>query len=122
MKYPENATIRDRLLYFTPRVASFVFVVFISIFAFDVFEQYSGWELALAFFMHLIPSLALLVLAFVAWRYALVGAIAFLGFAVWYIWWAGIGRPWSWYASIALPAAFVGILYFLSWLRSRKQK
>lgn len=109
----------NRLLYWTPRIASLLFVAFISLFALDVFGAYTGWELATALFMHLLPSLALLAAILVAWRYELFGAFAFLAFAAWYVWTVGPDRDWSWYLLIAGPAVVVGILYFLNWLIKR---
>ena len=109
----------ERVLYWTPRIASLLFVAFVSVFALDVFGEYRGMELAIALFMHLVPSLVLLAATLVAWRYDLFGAAAFIGFAFWYIWWAGFDRPWNWYASIAAPAALVGFLYALHWFLAR---
>jgi hypothetical protein len=91
-------------------------VGFISLFALDVFGEYHGWELVLALFMHLLPSLTLLALIVVAWKYDILGVIVFCSFAVLYIIWAGFDRPWTWYALISGPATLVGFLYFVNWL------
>ena len=111
-----------RVLYWLPRILSLLFVAFLSMFALDVFGAYKGWELAIALFMHLIPSLVLLIATAIAWKYDLVGTVAFFGFAVWYVWWAGFDQPWSWYLLIALPVAIIGSMYLSHWFESRKKQ
>jgi hypothetical protein len=115
-------TIAQKIIHWIPRVLSIVFVLFLSMFALDVFNEYQGWQLILALFMHLLPALALLLVTVIAWKYDLVGTIFFFGFAVWYIWMAGFDKPWTWYAVIASPAVIVGLLYLASWRQKRKNK
>lgn len=122
MEYIDHPTNIDRILRWTPRILSLLFVGFISLFALDVFGEYRGWELILALFMHLLPSFVLLVAIALAWKYDILGAIVFCGFAVLYIIWAGLDRPWTWYALISGPATLVGILYFVNWLRLKRRK
>jgi hypothetical protein len=114
--------VKNKIIYWLPRILSIAFVLFISLFALDVFGQYSGWELMTALFMHLIPSLVLLAVVLISWKYELVGAIVFLAFAVFYVITAGLDRPWTWYAFISGPAVVVSILFFLSWLQKKKLK
>lgn len=113
---------KRKLVYWLPRVLSIFFVLFLSLFALDVFGEYSGWELALALFIHLIPSIALLGVVAVSWKHDLVGAIIFFAFAVFYIQAAGLGRPWTWYAFISGPAFIVAILFFISWIFKKRFK
>lgn len=110
-----------KIVYWLPRVLSIAFILFLSLFALDVFAEYTGWELVLALFIHLLPSFILLGVVAVSWKHDLVGVIVFFGFAVFYVFAAGFDRHWSWYASISGPAAIVGTLFFLSWLQKRKK-
>lgn len=112
----------NNIVYWLPRILSVGFVFFLSLFSLDVFSQYGGWDLLLPLFIHLIPSLVLLVVVLIAWRYALVGTISFMGFALWYIFMVGFDRHWSWYAGISAPAAVVGILFLVSYLQERKKR
>lgn len=107
-------------LHWAPRSLSLAFVAFLSIFALDVFTGPFEWMMLVGFAIHLIPSFALLALTAVAWRFPLVGTVAFIGFAVFYVWMVGFDRPWSWYAGISLPSLVVGLLYLADWWRSRK--
>lgn len=109
-----------KIIYWLPRILSIVFVLFLSLFALDAFEGSSGWQTVLGFLIHLLPSFILLAVILIAWKHDLVGAIAFLASAVLYVFTVGFDRPWSWYACISGPAAIVGILYLLNWLKKRK--
>lgn len=68
-----------KMLYWTPRIAGIVIILFISLFALDVFETgYSLGEMLLGFLMHLIPSIGLAIVLALAWRWEWVGFFAFL--------------------------------------------
>ncbi len=68
------------LLYWAPRIVGILAILFISVFALDVFEE--GAPLTAAVFLglaiHLIPSFVLAALFAVAWRYELVGGLLFV--------------------------------------------
>ncbi len=112
---------KNKFLYWLPRILSIAFVLFLSLFALDVFEGSSGWQAVLGFLIHLLPSFILLAVILIAWKYDLVGAVAFLASAVLYVFMVGFDRPWSWYACISGPAAIVGILYMLNWFQKKKK-
>ena len=116
-----NISINKRkVIHWLPRILSIAFVLFLSLFALDVFTEYSGWDLVLALFMHLMPSLVFLAVVAISWKYDLVGAIVFFAFAVFYIYAAGFGGPWTWYAFISGPSFIVAIFFFISWLQKKK--
>lgn len=109
-----------KVIYWLPRILSIGFILFLSLFALDIFSEYTGLATILPLLIHLLPSLVLLAVTALAWKYDLIGAIIYLGFALFYIFAAGLDRPWSWYAGIAGPSALVGVLYLLSWRQGRK--
>jgi hypothetical protein len=111
---------KSQIVYLAPRIASLLFVLFLSLFALDVFGEYSGWEIIVALLIHLIPSIVLLLVIIIAWRHDLVGAIAFFAFAVFYVLAVGFDRHWSWYAGISGPLTFVGLLFLLSWRKKKR--
>ena len=57
------------------RGLSITFVLFISLFALDVFGQ-EGWFLALI--IHLIPSFVAILLTLVSWKWELLGGILWI--------------------------------------------
>jgi len=110
-----------KFIYWSPRILSILFVIFLSLFALDVFGEFSGWDLVVALFMHLIPSFVLLLVILIAWRRDLVGAFVFIAGGFFYIWVAGLNRPISWYLAISGPAFLVGILFAINWILNRKK-
>ncbi|MGE5392714.1 MAG: hypothetical protein ACM3NH_03145 [Candidatus Saccharibacteria bacterium] len=104
-----------KILYWSPRVLSILFVLFISIFAFDVFEGPFGWQTILAFFLHLVPALLLSIVAWISWKLDLAGALLYLILAALYVLLIGFDRHWSWYLGISGPALLTSALFFLDW-------
>lgn len=106
----------ERLLYWAPRVLSLLFAGFISLFALDVFGAgYGFWETLLALAIHLIPTAILLLVAALAWRWEWVGALAYLGMAVWYVVGTGGRQHWTAYLVIVGSLLLLAGLYLLNW-------
>lgn len=110
---------KTKIIYWSPRILSLGFVLFLSLFSLDAFNGGISWQNILGFFIHLLPSLVLLGVVLVSWKYDLVGAVVFFGFAVLYIFSIGFYEHWSVYLSIPLPALIVSALFILSWLQKR---
>lgn len=115
-------TTLKKTLFWTPRVAGILFVLFISLFAFDVFEEGLGfWGTLVALFMHLLPSILLALAVYIAWKREWAGAILFIGWAVWYVvFFLDRGFPWVAYAVIAGIPAVIGLLFLSGWVWRRQ--
>jgi hypothetical protein len=110
-----NKTLKQ-ILFWTPRIAGILFVLFISIFALDIFSMELGfWGTIVGLFMHLIPSMLLAIAIALAWRWEWIGAVMFIGWAVWYI---GTVRGFEWfvYVIIAGIPALIGLLFLAGWI------
>lgn len=67
-----------KLFHWLPRIICIVAILFVSLFALDAFEHGKSTRQQLTdFFMHMIPSLILLVFLLVAWKWELAGGIIF---------------------------------------------
>jgi hypothetical protein len=64
-----------KIVYWLPRIIALLYILFISIFALDVFSE-PAWLTALI--MHLIPSFILIVITWIAWKRELIGGFGFL--------------------------------------------
>lgn len=69
------------------RILLIITILFFSLFSFDVFEENLGfWDTALAFLMHNIPTIVMITILIVAWKWENTGGIllmmGILGFAV----------------------------------------
>lgn len=125
---PEKRKV-GKWLYWSPRIISILFILFLFMFSFDVFEGNSGfWNIAFAFFMHNIPVLILTAVLIISWKYEIVGAIGFIlgGFVyIGFILSNIIRDSFQWYylawaVQIAGPAFVVGILWWLNWKRKKR--
>jgi len=119
MKQPAN-----KFIYWTPRILSVLFVIFLALMSLDVFEAAKGfWQTALALFMHNIPALLLLVVVVAAWRYEIIGAIGFIVGGIVYMVLV-LRNPFEWYylawiVQISGIAFFIGALFLIGWYKQR---
>ena len=121
----------NRFVYWTPRILSIIFILFLMLFSLDVFSMGLGfWQAIWALFIHNIPALVLLAVLLVSWKYEIVGGIAFILAGIFYI--AMIltnaiatGFEWyylSWAAQISGVAFLIGILFLIGWFKKKKKK
>ena len=110
-----------KFVYWTPRILSILFLLFLAIFSLDVFGNgYTFWQTVLGLFMHNIPSLILLVILLISWKHELVGSIAFVLAGLVYIFIILFISQFEWYMllwilQISGPAFLIGILWWLNW-------
>ena len=110
-----NKTLKQTL-FWTPRVAGILFILFISLFALDIFDAQLGfWGTIVGLFMHLIPSMLLAIAVFIAWKREWFGALLFIGWAIWYV---SFMRGFNWiaYVLIAGLPALIGLLFLVGWI------
>lgn len=104
------------VLFWAPRILTILFALFMSVFALDVFAETKGFLQTLtALVLHLMPTFLVVVLLVLAWRWELIGVIAFAALAITYmvVMW---GRfPWVTYATISGPLLLISVLFLLSW-------
>lgn len=114
-----------KFIYWTPRVLSILLIIFLALFSLDVFSPGSTTkEIIIGLFMHNIPSLILLIVLIISWKYEIVGGIAFILAGILYIVFAFNSTiSWylvlSWSLIIAGPAFFIGILFIINWFKRK---
>lgn len=116
----------NQFIYWAPRILSVMFILFLTVFSWDVFGENSGfWQTALGLLIHNIPALILALIVWVSWKkYEIVGGIAFIL--------AGIAHmassimratidPWTTALAISMildgPAFLIGILFLVGWFK-----
>ena len=115
----------SKLVYWTPRILSIIFIFFLALMSLDVFSsELSFWETVVGLFMHNIPALVLLVVLLISWKYEIVGGIAFILAGLLYIV-ALMRNPFEWYMiswaiQISGVAFFIGILFLINWFKKKK--
>src|SRR3989344_5394376 len=69
----------SRVLYWLPRILAVAIILFLGIFALDVFEQGKPlWEMAAGFLIHLAPNFLLLIILIIAWKKEDTGGLLFM--------------------------------------------
>lgn len=113
----KNLSFGKKLLYWSPRIFSFVFLLFASLFALDVFDGSKGfWETLLAFIIHLVPVLLMAAILVVSWKREWIAAIIFPIIGVYNIIMAWDRHfPAVTYLVIAGPLFLIGLLFYLNW-------
>lgn len=113
-----------KFIFWTPRVLSIVFILFLAVFSLDVISsELSTGQIIIGLFMHNIPSLILLIVLIISWRYEIVGGIVFILFGFMYVIMTAQSVPWYIALSrsliIAGPAFLIGILFIINWLKKK---
>ena len=89
-KRPEHqnpaVSIIDHILEWVPRIVTFLVIVFLSLFSFDVFSEANGlWKTMTSFLIHNIPVFILTAILIVSWRRPWMGALGFIIIGVLYV-------------------------------------
>ena len=120
----------NNFVYWTPRILSIIFILFLFLMSLDIFEgDYGFWGTILGLFMHNIPSIMLLIVLIISWKHELVGGVAFSLAGVIYIpllFIASIKTGFEWYYALwALQisgiAFFIGAMFLVGWLKKKKE-
>jgi len=104
---------KNKILYWAPRVLGILFALFISIFALDTFsEGYSFWESIVAFLIHLVPTYLAVAALLVAWKWEVPGGLMYIGLAIFYI---VMARNQHWIALLFIsgPLLLTGALFLI---------
>ena len=118
-----NKTLKG-FLFWTPRVLGILFILFVSLFALDIFDMGLGfWGTIVGLFMHLLPSIVMTVALVLGWRWEWVGTLGYFAFAIWYIVFA-LGRemPWGVISLMAGIPILIGILFLAGWVYRGKAR
>lgn len=110
-------------VYWTPRITTILFALFISIFAFDVFENnLSFWQTVLALLIHLIPTFLIFLILALSWKWEWIGGAAYILLSFIYIFWAWNRFPLVVFLLIPLPLFLIGVLFLIGWFNKKQIK
>ena len=102
-KHPKKR--KGKFLFWLPRIITILFILFISMFALDVFDVNLGfWSMIGGLFMHLIPTIILSLILIIFWKKSIVLGSMWVAFGVWYL-------------AVMIPNMLKHFeFYYLSWL------
>ncbi len=113
-----------RLLFWSPRILTILFVLFLSAFALEAFNEYHVfWKCILAFFIGLLPAAIVAAILAVAWRWEWLGAALFTLAALYYAWnWTVPPRHMQWVATAVIsgPLLVIAALFLANWIERAK--
>lgn len=116
----------SKFVFWTPRILSIAFIVFLALFSLDVFDERLGfWQTLGGLFMHNIPVLILLAVLIISWKREIVGGIIFILAGIFYIIFA-LKRAdnWQtallWILQISGMAFVIGGFFIANWIKKRK--
>jgi len=104
-----------KIFYYLPRVLSIFFILFLGLFALDVFEM-GKFEPAMVvgFIVHLIPNFLLLAILLIAWKSDRIGGILFIILSLLFtIFFRTYSEPMT-FLLISLPVFMIGVLFLIS--------
>lgn len=111
----------NKILYWTPRILTIVFILFLALFAFDVFEgEQSLIKKLTGFLIHLLPNFVLILLLILAWKREWIGAIAFTLAGIAYIVMVWGRFPFATYLIISGPLFLIAVLFLMNWINRKK--
>ncbi len=118
----------NKFIYWTPRLLSIIFLLFLATFSLDIFKgNYGFWSSILGLLIHNIPTFTLLVILLISWKNEIVGGIAFIMAGLVHMIFSVVrvdAEPWyiSFVASLIIdvPAFLIGILFLIGWFKKRR--
>jgi len=122
-----NKKNRKGVLFWLPRIITILFILFISMFALDIFDANLGfWGTILGLFMHLLPTIILTLILVIFWKKSIVLAGMWLAFGIWYIFMMlpNMLKQFefyyiSWLVMFSGTAFVIAFLFFLEWKNKR---
>ena len=113
----------SKFIYWTPRILSIIFLLFLALFSLDVFEgNYGFWGTIAGLFVHNIPAMILLIVLIISWKHEIVGGIVFILAGLAYIVLLLMRNPFEWYTlvwaiQISGIAFLIGGLFLFGWFK-----
>lgn len=105
-----------KAIFWTPRLLTILFAIFISLFALDAFTEGEGFTKTLsAFLIHLIPTATIVTILVLAWKREWIGGVGFflLGIAYAIV---AVSHP-QWILFISGPLFVISIFFLIGWFR-----
>ena len=115
-----KSILAKKILYWTPRVLTILYITFISIFALDVFGEYGFPEVLVALFMHLVTTFILIIILIIAWKRELIGGVILMALGILFTIFFKTYEELINFLLISLPVFLVGGLFLLNHYQNSK--
>jgi len=108
----------SRFLYYTPRIAGLLMIIFVSLFALDVFSMGGNfWQQLGAFLIHAAPAILLAIIMIFAWRKPVIGFVLFGIVAIFFLRFVLFGQEFGAgnFMMFVAPLALISALFWINW-------
>jgi hypothetical protein len=103
---------KNKILFWTPRILAILAILFMMMFSLDCFENV-GKDALVCLFMHNIPAFIIIIVLAIAWKWEWIGGILFvIAFFVGSIYFNAFGKNWG-ALIIMVPFLLTGILFIV---------
>lgn len=107
---------KNRFFYWSPRVLGLLFIVFLGIFALDVFiPEKPLYYYVIGIFMHLLPNFILLAFLVLAWKMEKLGGLLFIVAAIFTTAYFETYTHLINFSIISFPIFLIGCLFLLDY-------
>lgn len=108
-----------KAFFWTPRLLTILFSIFISVFTLDAFSEGEGFTKTLiAFLIHFIPTAIIVTILVLSWKREWIGGVVFLLLGIAYAI-VAVSHP-SWILAISGPLFIISILFLIGWFRRKE--
>mgnify|MGYP003597646091 CR=1 FL=1 len=104
-----------KAIFWTPRLLTILFAIFISLFALDSFEEEGFKKTLIAFMIHLIPTVLIVTILILSWKREWIGGVIFLLLGIAYAI-VAVSHP-QWILAVSGPLLVISILFLIGWFR-----
>lgn len=112
----------EKIFFWLPRVIAIIFILFLGLFALDVFVPgKSIGEMIIGFLIHLVPNYILIVFLLIAWKNEKIGGILFILLSLAFTFFLNTYQEIMSFLFISLPVFAIGILFVINSTKKRTE-
>lgn len=109
-------------LFWVPRVLAIIFILFISLFAFDTFSGEAPFVQELGgFLIHLIPSFILIITLIISWRKPLIAGTIFVLLGLVFTFYFRTYEVFLNFLIVSFPLVLAGVLFIIFHILVKKK-
>ena len=103
---------KETVVYWLPRVIAILFIIFLTLFSFDVFSmEGTVMQKTLGFLIHNIPVFIFILLLFFSWKRERIGGTLFIVAAIFFTFFFHTYQRIDTFLLISFPLLLIGVLF-----------
>lgn len=111
----------EKIIYWTPRIICYLFIIFISLFAFDAISPDKSLESNITgFAIKFIPTLVLIIILTLSVEIEIAGGLTFILLGFFYIFYFNTEFIWTYVIMSGIPM-IIGMLFIISYFFGKRK-